>query len=528
MKRNSPWSWAGVLLCALVLGACVPAGDQEDDDDDDDGQGGTYSIIANVTGLTASGLVLQNNGTGTLPVATGATTVAIAASVTSGTTYAVTIQSQPTGLACRVVNGSGTVSGNVSNITIACSIPYLVSGTISGYTGSGLALRLNGQTGAAFNTSPASGANSFGFAAGLASGATYNVGVTAQPTNPGQACIVASGGNGTVASANVTNVTITCVDNQPFTVGGTITGLTGAGLSLRMYYTAPGGQTVPVALNVAATDPTFQFAETIAAGGSFTIGILTQPANQSCVLARGRGTSPTSVTNVGVTCLANVASTLVGTYTRLDPSGRLYLNFNADGTFTDATVYRDADCNTATDTRNGNGVEYGAFTWNASSNRLDVLGTGLLDTNGSCGLSNAGAAASGIAFQKGLGTITFPDDQGAVVLTAIAAPNPTTSVVGAFVPEAGNGRLLVLQADNTFLFAETQARGGAFQNTQERGCYSVTAGQITFVVDGSCKPDGLNAYDFNGAYGLGQFTATPSIGPLSFVIESGTVLVFNG
>ena len=82
-----------------------------------------YTIGGDVTGYLGSGLVLSlNGGAQTLPVsATGA--FAFAASVPSGSTYDVTIESQPDdppGL-CTVTNGNGTVAAaNVTNIAVSC------------------------------------------------------------------------------------------------------------------------------------------------------------------------------------------------------------------------------------------------------------------------------------------------------------------------------------------------------------------------------------------------------------------------
>lgn len=513
----------------LLLGAC---GATEDPDEPDD-----YSIRAHLTGLTASGLVLQYNGSGSIPVAAGTTTATITDIAVPGSTYAVTILAQPTGQVCSVANGSGTANTDIDSITIVCSAPLLIGGSITGLTGSGLTLRLNGQTGATFNVNPAPGAPTFQFPAGVASGSTYAVGVAAQPTNPAQSCGPTGGtGSGTVGTANVTNVTINCVTNGPFTVGGTISGLTQAGLSLRMYYTATPGAAPSVAVvNVAADAPSFAFTEIVPASGVFDVGIQTQPANQSCVLVRGKGSSPINVTNVGVSCISNAASALVGPYTVLIPpdanasGGRVYANFNADGTFTTASALYEPGCNTATDTGNGNGVEYGIFTWDAASRALSLQMPAVIDTSGECVFANGGVATPNMSVTKGAGTITYQETGGSpTVLAAIASPNPMTLVEGAYVREAGNGQLLVLHGDNTFMLAETQGRGAARLNTQERGCYVVSGAQITFTVDAGCRPDGLNSYDFNGPYGFGPFPSSPSIGPLSFSLEGSTVLVLNG
>jgi 6-phosphogluconolactonase (cycloisomerase 2 family) len=79
-----------------------------------------------------------------------------------------------------------------------------VSGSVTGLNGSGLTLALNGGGNLAI-----SGNGAFTFAGGLASGASYSVTVTTQPSTPRQVCTV-SGGTGTVAAANVTSISVTC------------------------------------------------------------------------------------------------------------------------------------------------------------------------------------------------------------------------------------------------------------------------------------------------------------------------------
>ena len=56
----------------------------------------------------------------------------------------------------------------------------------------------------------------FAFPTQLSSGAAYSVTVAMQPSSPAQTCVV-SGGSGTVAAANVTDVAVACAPT-PFTV----------------------------------------------------------------------------------------------------------------------------------------------------------------------------------------------------------------------------------------------------------------------------------------------------------------------
>jgi uncharacterized protein YkwD len=93
-------------------------------------------------------------------------------------------------------SGSGGNSGNGSTST-----SHTVGGSISGLNGAA-SLSLNGGPAQAVSSD-----GSFVFSSSLASGNTYAVTVVTAPT--GETCAV-SNGSGTVGSANVTNITITC------------------------------------------------------------------------------------------------------------------------------------------------------------------------------------------------------------------------------------------------------------------------------------------------------------------------------
>jgi hypothetical protein len=516
-----------VSSCALVLTLMACGGGGDDD-------GGsppppaptTYSITATITGLTASGLVLQNNGAGNVTVTSGATSATIASGVSSGASYAVTVQTQPTGQTCTVASGTGTVTANVSNVAVTCTTPpaptITVGGTITGLTGSGLALRLNGQTGASFNATPAAGAVSFGFTQLLANGATYTVSVAAHPSNPAQICALAAA-TGTINASNVSNVAVTCTDSTPFSVGGTVTGLTGTGLTLRMgYRDAP----APAVLNIAANGA-FTFTETVTAPGGFGVGILTQPTGQTCTIVRGKGISITNITDIGVACINNPASALTGTYSFLPDAQeeRVYANFNSNGTFTTALIQNDADCG---GTRNGNGVEYGVFTWNQATGAFHPVIAAAVDTNGGCGLVDDGNFADSFnGTLTRVGNTLVGTDGGQTVFTATAVESNPASLVGGFINEADNGILLVLHSDGTFLFAETQSRIVGPTNGQERGCYTISGANITFSIASTCTPDGFPARDLNGPYGIFG-TGVTSVGPMPFTIDNATTVTIGG
>lgn len=82
-----------------------------------------YSVSATVSGLDGTGLVLQYNGAGDIAV-TANGTVTFASAQASGTAYAVTVQTQPSGPAqtCTVNGGAGTIAqANVTNVTVTCA-----------------------------------------------------------------------------------------------------------------------------------------------------------------------------------------------------------------------------------------------------------------------------------------------------------------------------------------------------------------------------------------------------------------------
>ena len=190
------FTFAGLVLAALT--ACGGYGGG--------GGGSSYTVGGTVTGLTGSGLVLRNNGGDDLPIA-AAGTFTFATKIAAGTAYAVTVFTQPTNptQACAVTNGFGTMgSKNVTTVAVDCKNTYTVGGTVTGLTGSGLILQINGGGDLAVSATGA-----FTFATGFASAAVYTVTVKSHPTSPTQSCVVTNG-SGAIATANVTSVSVEC------------------------------------------------------------------------------------------------------------------------------------------------------------------------------------------------------------------------------------------------------------------------------------------------------------------------------
>jgi hypothetical protein len=167
----------------------------------------TYTIGGSVTGLSSTGLVLVVNGAN-ITVASGASSFSAAGTFTSGTAYSVTQGTKPATQTCTVASGTGTVANaNVTNIAVNCvTDTFTVAATVSGLSGTGLMLQLNGGAGLSYGSNV-----SQTFTNKIDSATAYAVTVQTQPTTPNQQCTVTNG-SGSNISADVTNVTVVCVN----------------------------------------------------------------------------------------------------------------------------------------------------------------------------------------------------------------------------------------------------------------------------------------------------------------------------
>ncbi len=185
--------------------------------------------------------------------------------------------------------GGGVGTGGSSSTTsptTATPASYTLGGNIGGLTSQGLTLN-NG----ADALSIAAGATSFTFDTSIATGTAYAVTVQLQPS--GLTCTVANG-SGTMGTANITDVEVTCAGTS-FTIGGTITGLTAAGLILS------NGTDI---VKPAAGATTFTFPTAVPTAVAYDVVVTTQPSGQTCQVTNGTGVVLTSsVNNVAVSCM---------------------------------------------------------------------------------------------------------------------------------------------------------------------------------------------------------------------------------
>lgn len=187
-----------------------------------------FSVSGNVSGLSGSGLVLQNNSGDNLGIVSNGN-FTFNSQVANGGGYSITVETSPSTLSqnCTVTNGNGTISGTViSNVMVACEVSkFTVGGTITGYLSNGLSLQNNNG-----DTLSVSGNGRFTFSTPLFDGSSYSVAVLSQPVNPAQLCVVSNGAEW-LAGTEISSVSINC-NSVPTASNVTITAKNGGSVAV--------------------------------------------------------------------------------------------------------------------------------------------------------------------------------------------------------------------------------------------------------------------------------------------------------
>jgi uncharacterized repeat protein (TIGR03803 family) len=275
-----------------------------------------YLLGGSISGLNGGGLVLAN-GAETVAADAAATSFVFPIPVAYSSSYIVTVQTQPAGLACAVSRGSGTMPASaVTNVAVSCTDQaFNLGGSITGLGGnSGLELNNGLDT-----LAVAAGSTTFTMPGKVSFGSSYAVQVQSSPA--GMTC-TASSAAGTMPAMYVTNVVIACSDRS-YSVGGTVSGLSSIGLVL-----ANGSD----ALTVAAGSTGFAMPTPVAFESPYNVTVQTQPTGLTCSVSGATGTMSTMpVSSVAVTCAAN-AYTIGGSISGLNVSGLVLLDNDADAT----------------------------------------------------------------------------------------------------------------------------------------------------------------------------------------------------
>ena len=175
---------------------------------------------------------------------------------------------------------------------------------------------------------------------------------------------------------NSTAPTHSKIQSSSFTIGGTVSGLSGAGLVLQMN----GGDNLAVSAN-----GNFAFSTPVSGGDTYLVSVLTQPSNpaQSCTVGNGSGVAGNTMTGIQVTCASSSTSPPVspapGEWTWMGGSSTL------DNTGGQRGVY-----GTLGVSANGNvpGGRYGANSWTDQSGNFWLFGGAGSDSNDGYGRLN--------------------------------------------------------------------------------------------------------------------------------------------
>ena len=252
----------------------------------------TYAIGGSVVGLDSGTQVILANGSDHTTV-TSNTTFKFPTQVPSGSTYMVTVDTQPSsGGPCQPFGGSGTVgNSDVTSIVVNCSNnAFAIGGNVAGLNG--IVILQNNMPS---NTVMISSNGTYAFPTPVPSGQGYSVSVNTQPSYPpaAQDCMVQNP-SGT-ANGNIQNINVTC-STLAFTVGGNVTGLVGT-----VMLQNNGTDTITI-----ANSGGFTFQTPIASGTGYDVTVSSQPATQTCTVSRGTGAVGNgNVTNVAVSCKNN-------------------------------------------------------------------------------------------------------------------------------------------------------------------------------------------------------------------------------
>ncbi len=320
---------------------------------------------------------------------------------------------------------------------------YTIGGMVSNLFGTGLVLRNNGGDDLAIGSN-----GSFTFATPIASGSPYSVTVFTDPSGPSQTCSV-SNGSGTVGTANVTSVAVSCTPDAFADLG--ITKTNGVSSSI------PGGSTTYtiVASNAGPSSTTATVTDTfpaalnctwscVGAGGGSCTASDSGDINDTVNLPSGASTTYTASCAIA----ASATGTLVNTAT-IAASGGVADPTSSNNSATDTdTLVASADLaitktDGATSAVPGDWVTYTITASNAGPSNVD--GATVTDTfppsetctwtcvgadGGSCTASGSGDISQWVTLPSG-GSTTYTaacsisaSATGSLVNTAtVAAPS---------------------------------------------------------------------------------------------------------
>jgi hypothetical protein len=192
MTRHTAIGVSLLTAVAFVLGGC----------------GGSSGAVigGSISGLNAgTSAVLEDDGGDSLTVGSNGS-FAFGTDLAAGSSYNVTVLSEPTGEVCLVQNGSGVVDQNedpVNTVSVICATTQSLAGSVSGLAAGTSVTLSDGQV-----LLPVAANGAFSFPGTFPTGTSYSVTVATQPA--GETCTVANC-SGTVTAAGIPAIVVTCV-----------------------------------------------------------------------------------------------------------------------------------------------------------------------------------------------------------------------------------------------------------------------------------------------------------------------------
>ncbi|MCP5499418.1 MAG: putative Ig domain-containing protein [Leptospiraceae bacterium] len=193
----------------------------------------TYTMGGTISGFgSGTDLSITDGAGNTLTLPAGSSTFTFPLR-DSGSSYSVTIATQPTSpwQTCTVTNGSGNLTNaNITNVSISCTVnTYTMSGFISGQANTSTLIINNGTA----NVTLTGQSSDYNYTENLNSGTSYNYTIVQQP--PGQYCVFVMQTllSGTVTNSNLNNFGINCVNG--YLVSGHIQQNPPAPINMHLY-----------------------------------------------------------------------------------------------------------------------------------------------------------------------------------------------------------------------------------------------------------------------------------------------------
>lgn len=384
----------------------------------------SHSIGGTVSGLQGASLTVHNNDGQHVTVNTDGP-FTFGARVASGHPYQVWVVTQPTGKFCRVTNGTGVATADVTDITVHCVPVYSIGGNVSGLVGSISLENAGSLTGVSAN-------GPFTLDARVPAGDSYEVSILYPP--PSQLCDITNGSG--IALADVADIAISCHD--AYTVYVCVSGLSST-VSLQNN----GTDTV-----VRSADGCFQFPTRLLVGASYAVTVSSQPAGQTCTVQLASGTATSSV-YLNVLC-SGLTHTIGGSISGL--IGTVSLQNNAGD-----TLVRSVD---------------GAFTFPTS----------VADGATYAVTVSTQPAGQGCDVVKGTGTARADvSDVSVVCASTFTVGGTIAGLTGTVTLQNNDGDTLVRTTNGAFTFATAVTSGSHYAVTVS----SQPAGQICSVTQGS-------------------------------------------